>query len=287
MRADIRAFFDEDTSTVSYVIADPASRRVAILDSVLDYDPAAGRIATRSADAIVAHVRERGFTVEWILETHVHADHLTAAAYLKKRLGGILAIGAKVAAVQATFAKIYNLGPDFRADGSQFERLFADGDSFRIGGVEVRVMATPGHTPACVTYVLPEAAFVGDTMFMPDYGSARCDFPGGDARILYRSIRRIFALAPATRLYMLHDYKAPGRDQYAWETSVAEQRAGNIHLHDGVGEDDFVKLRTERDRKLTTPKLILPAVQVNMRAGEMPPPESNGMSYLKIPLNAL
>ncbi len=286
MQADIRAFFDEETFTVSYVIADPAAGRAAILDSVLDYNPAAGRTSTRSADSIVAHVRERGFAVDWILETHVHADHLTAASYLKEKLGGRLAIGAKVATVQQTFAKLYNLGPDFKVDGSQFDRLFADGETFGIGGIEVRIMATPGHTPACVTYVLAEAAFVGDTMFMPDYGSARCDFPGGDARTLYRSIQRIFALPPATRLYLLHDYKAPGRDRYAWETSVAEQRAKNIHLHDGIGENDFVKLRTERDRTLTMPKLILPAVQVNMRAGSMPPPESNGTSYLKIPLNA-
>lgn len=287
MNPDVQAFFDEATFTVSYVVAEPDGARCAIVDSVLDYDPKSGRTSTRSADAIVAHVRERNLTVDWILETHAHADHLTAAPYLKEKLGGRIAIGAHIADVQGIFGKVFNAEPGFRADGSQFDHLFADGDSFRIGKLEGRVMHTPGHTPACLTYVIGDAAFVGDTLFMPDYGTARADFPGGDAATLYRSIRKVLSLPAQTRLFMCHDYKAPGRDVFAWETTVAREKAENIHVHDGVSEAEFVAMRTKRDATLEMPVLILPAVQVNMRGGHMPPPEDNGTTYLKIPVNAL
>ncbi len=284
MKPKVKAFFDEATFTVSYVVSDPQSTAAAIIDSVLDFDPKSGRSSTGSADRIIAYVAAEGLKVDWVLETHVHADHLSAAPYLKHRLGGSIAIGADVGLVQQAFKTVFNL-KSLAADGSQFDHLFSDGDTFGIGAVEAQVMATPGHTPACITYVIGDAAFVGDTLFMPDYGTARTDFPGGDAHRLYRSIRRILALPPETRIFHCHDYKAPGRDTYAWETSVAAQRADNLHIHDGIEEDDFVALRRSRDKDLAMPLLILPAVQVNMRAGHLPPPEDNGVSYLKIPVN--
>ena len=286
-RPKVEAFFDEATFTVTYVVSDPATNVCAIVDPVLDYDPAAGRTSTASADAVIAHVRERGLTVEWILETHVHADHLTAAPHLKRALGGRTAIGFNITAVQSTFAKLFNAEPEFATDGSQFDHLFQDGETFRVGSIEARAIHTPGHTPACMVYLIGDAGFVGDTLFMPDFGTARCDFPGGDARELYRSIQKIFALPEETRLFMCHDYKAPGRDAYACETTVGEEKAKNIHVHEGVSEDDFVNMRTERDATLAMPKLILPSVQVNMRAGNKPKPEENGTSYLKIPFDAL
>ena len=286
-RPDVTGFFDQATNTISYVAADPATRRCALIDSVLDYDPAAGRTDHRSADRMIAFVREQGLEADWILETHVHADHLSAAPYLKEQLGGMLAIGRGITVVQDVFGKIFNAGTEFQRDGSQFDRLFADGDRFMLGEIEAQAMHTPGHTPACMTYLIGDAAFVGDTLFMPDYGTARCDFPGGDARQLYRSIRRLFALPDATRLFLCHDYKAPGRDEYRWETTVGEERRQNVHVHEGVTEDEFVAMRTARDRTLDMPKLILPSVQVNMRAGQMPPPEGDGKRYLKIPLDTL
>ncbi len=287
MKPVVQAFFDPATYTVSYVVEDPATKAAAIVDSVLDYDPASGRTSHASADEIIAFVKARGLTVEWLLETHVHADHLSAAPYLKAALGGKLAIGANIKVVQGIFAKVFNAEAGFATDGRQFDHLFTDGEVFKVGSIEARALHTPGHTPACMTYVIGDAGFVGDTLFMPDYGTARCDFPGGDAATLYHSIRRIFALPPETRLFMCHDYKAPGRDTYAWETTVGDEKARNVHVHDGIAEADFVKMRTTRDATLDMPRLILPSVQVNMRAGELPPPESNGTRYLKIPLNAL
>lgn len=287
LRPDVTAFFDQPTNTVSYVVTDPASRRCAIVDSVLDFEPASGRTSKDSANAIITHVKEHGLTVEWILETHVHADHLSAAPYLARELGGQMAIGENITIVQNVFGKLFNAGPEFSRDGSQFQKLFKDGDAFTVGGIPARAIHTPGHTPACMTYVIGDAAFVGDTLFMPDYGTARCDFPGGDARQLYRSIKKIFALPPETRLFMCHDYKAPGRDEYRWETTVAEEKAHNLHVRDGIDEEAFVLMRTERDSHLAMPRLILPSVQVNMRAGELPPAEDNGQRYLKIPLDAL
>lgn len=281
----VTAFFDEPTSTFSYVVRDPQSAACAIIDSVLDFDYAAGRTDVRSADAIIDFVRREGLSVEWVLETHVHADHLSAAPYLHEQLGGRTGIGANITVVQDVFGKAFNAGTEFARDGSQFDRLFEEGDTFTIGGLEGRVLHTPGHTPACLTYVIGDAAFVGDTLFMPDYGTARCDFPGGDAAALYRSIHKVLALPDATRLFLCHDYKAPGRDTYQHQTSVAEQRAHNIHVHEGVSEAQFVKMRTERDATLGMPRLILPSVQVNMRAGELPPAEDNGQVYLKVPLN--
>ena len=285
LKPRVSAFFDQATFTVAYLVAEPDGLACAIIDPVLDFDPKSGRTSTKSADAVIERVRADRLEVAWLLETHAHADHLTAASYLKERLGGRIAIGSGIAEVQSAFAAIYNLEPEFRADGSQFDRLWRDGERFRIGALEAVALATPGHTPACMTYVVGDAAFVGDTLFMPDYGSARCDFPGGDARTLYRSIRRILALPPETRLFMCHDYGPNGRP-YAWETTVAEERAKNVHVHDGVDEDAFVALRTERDRTLATPALLLPSVQVNIRAGRFPPPDANGVSYLKLPLNA-
>ena len=287
MQPRVTGFFDEATNTISYVVAEPEGHRCAIIDSVLDYDPKSGRTSTASADKLIAFLDKNRLQAEWVLETHAHADHLTAAPYLKERLGAKIAIGEHIRTVQATFKKIFNLEPGFATDGSQFDHLFVDGETFRIGALSAHVIHTPGHTPACITYVMGNAAFVGDTLFMPDYGTARCDFPGGDAATLYRSIQRLFELPPATRLFMCHDYKAPGRDSYAWETTVAAERKGNVHVHDGIGEREFVHRRAERDATLAMPTLILPSVQVNIRAGRLPPPESNGVSYLKIPLNAL
>lgn len=282
----VRTFFDEATFTATHVVVDPDSRRCAILDPVLDYDPKSGRTSTGSADAVIEWVQGEDLSVDWLLETHVHADHLSAAPYLKERLGGTTGIGERVRDVQETFKNVFNAEPGFRTDGSQFERLFEDGESFRIGGLAGRVLHTPGHTPSCVTYVIGDAAFVGDTLFMPDYGTARCDFPGGDAATLYRSIRKVLSLPPETRLFLCHDYKTKGRDDFVWQTTVAEERARNVHVHDGIGEEAFVEMRQARDRTLAMPVLILPAVQVNMRAGHLPPPEDNGVSYLKIPVNA-
>ncbi len=287
MKPEVTAFFDEATNTVSYVAADPATRRCAVIDTVLDYDASAGRTSFASADRIIEHVRKRNLTVEWILETHVHADHLSAAPYVQAKLGGRLAIGAEIVTVQETFGRIFNEGSMFARDGRQFDTLFTNGDAFAIGSIEAVAMHTPGHTPACMTYVIGDAAFVGDTLFMPDFGTARADFPGGDARALYRSIQKIYALPEDTRLFMCHDYKAPGRDRFAWETTVGEQRRSNVHVRSGISEDAFVEMRTKRDRTLDMPRLILPSIQVNMRAGRMPAPENNGIAYLKIPVNAL
>lgn len=287
MHPEVQAFFDKATNTISYVVSDPGSRAAAVIDPVLDFDVKSGRTATDSADRVLAFVRERGLQVDWLLETHVHADHLSGAPYLKACLGGLIGIGEHIRQVQKVFKTLFNAEPGFVTDGRQFDRLFADGDTFAIGGLEARVMHTPGHTPACVTYVIGDAAFAGDTVFMPDFGTARADFPGGDAHALYRSIRRVLDLPPETRLFTAHDYRAPGRDEYAWESTVAAQRAGNVHVRDGVSEEEFVALRTARDAKLEMPTLILPAVQVNMRAGNLPPPEENGVSYLKIPITAL
>ncbi len=283
----IKAFFDEPTFTVSYVVHDPETLWAAIVDSVLDYDPASGRTSRASADAIIAYVKEKALGVDWLLETHAHADHLSAAPYLQKELGGKIAIGEHIATVQQVFGTVFNAGPEFRRDGSDFDALFADGDTFKIGKLDVTVLHVPGHTPACIAYVVGDAVFVGDTMFMPDYGTARADFPGGDARRLYQSARRLLSLPPDTRLFMCHDYLPEGRTSYAWETTVEAERQANIHIHDGVSEDDFVAMREARDKTLAMPRLILPSVQVNMRAGHMPPPEDNGVTYLKIPVDAL
>lgn len=281
----VQPFFDEPTNTFSYVVRDPDSPACAILDSVLDFDYAAGRTSHGSADNVLAYVRSHKLSVEWILETHVHADHLTAAPYLHEQVGGKTGIGAHIRDVQEIFSEAFNASADFARDGSQFDRLFQDGDSFRIGGLEAQVLHTPGHTPACLTYVIGDAAFVGDTLFMPDYGTARCDFPGGDARTLYRSIQKVLALPSDTRMFLCHDYKAPGREEFVPMTTVAEQRRANIHVHEGITEDEFVNMRTERDATLDMPRLILPSVQVNMRAGHMPPAEDNGQVYLKVPIN--
>ncbi len=286
-QAVIQSFFDEPTNTASYVVHDPASKRAAIIDSVLDFDAAAGRISTRSADMLIAHVRAEGLTVDWLLETHVHADHLAAAPYLQKALGGKLAIGRQIIEVQKVFGKIFNAATEYARDGSEFDRLFDDGDRFNVGGIEAIALHVPGHTPADMAFVIGDAVFCGDTLFMPDYGTARADFPGGDARQLYRSIRRLLSLPDETRVYLCHDYKAPGRDKFVWETTIGAEKTGNVHVHDGVDEDAFVAMRTKRDATLGMPKLILPAVQVNMRAGHLPAPESNGVRYLKIPLDTL
>lgn len=286
VRPEVTAFFDEPTNTVSYVVKDPGSNACAIIDSVMDIDYAAGRIAYESADEIIAFVERRGLTVEWLIETHVHADHLSGAPYLQGKLGGKIGIGNQITAVQDTFGKIFNEGTEFQRDGSQFDRLFAEGDSYRIGGLTAFAMHTPGHTPACMTHVMGDAAFVGDTLFMPDGGSARADFPGGDARTLYRSIKRVLALPPETRLFMCHDYGPNGRE-VRWETTVAEQRAHNIHVRDGISEDEFVERREARDRTLAMPRLIIPSLQVNMKAGELPQPDESGKRFLKVPINGL
>ncbi|OYT94635.1 MAG: MBL fold metallo-hydrolase [Pseudomonas sp. PGPPP3] len=287
MQPHVEVFFDPATFTYSYVVTDPTSKRCAIIDSVLDYDPAAGRTSYASADRLIAYVREQHLHVDWLLETHVHADHLSAAPYLKRELGGQLAIGENITVVQNTFVKLFNAGTEFATDGRQFDHLFKDGDTFQIGSLEARAIHTPGHTPACMTYLIGDAGFVGDTLFMPDYGTARCDFPGGDARTLFQSVRRLFALPDDTRLFMCHDYKAPGRDDFRFQTTVVEQRAHNVHVHEGIGEAEFVAMRRARDATLGMPMLILPSVQVNMRAGQLPPAEANGTRYLKIPLDVL
>ena len=287
MKPHVEAFFDPATYTYSYVVSDPNTGHCAVIDSVLDYDPASGRTSCKSAERLIAYVREQALTVEWLLETHVHADHLSAAQYLKRELGGQLAIGEQITVVQNTFGKLFNVGSEFATDGRQFDRLLKDGERFLVGGIEAHAIHTPGHTPACMTYLIGDAGFVGDTLFMPDYGTARCDFPGGDARKLFQSIQKLFELPDDTRLFMCHDYKAPGRDDYRNETTIAEQRTHNVHVHEGTGEADFVAMRQARDATLGMPTLILPSVQVNMRAGNLPPAEGNGTCYLKIPLNVL
>lgn len=282
----VRTVFDPATFTASHLVWDPASKRAAIIDPVLDFDPKSGRTSTISADALLAAVSQEGVQVDWILETHAHADHISAAQILKQKTGAKTVIGAQITATQKTFKRIFNL-PELEEDGSQFDRLVKDGDRLPLGELSVEVLHTPGHTPACMTYVAGDAAFVGDTVFMPDYGTARCDFPGGDARALYHSIQRIFALPADTRLFLCHDYKAPGRAEFAWETTIAEQRANNLHVHDGVGEEAFVAMRQARDKELAKPVLILPAIQVNIRAGAFPEPEANGEVYLKLPVDVL
>jgi glyoxylase-like metal-dependent hydrolase (beta-lactamase superfamily II) len=287
LQPEIASFFDPSTFTVTYVVHDPLTLEAAIIDSVLDFDPNSGRTGTGSADGVIDFVSSHNLKVKWLLETHAHADHFSAAPYLQEKLGGQIAIGAEITTVQNVFGKLFNAGSGFERDGSQFDVLFKDGDTFAIGHIPVIVLHVPGHTPADIAYVVGDAVFTGDTMFMPDYGTARADFPGGDARTLFRSLRRILSLPPETRLFMCHDYLPKGRVNYVWETTVAAEREGNIHAHDGITEDEFVQMREARDATLDMPRLILPAVQVNMRAGHLPPPEDNGVTYLKIPLNAV
>ena len=287
MTPQVKAFFDEATNTVSYVVREPDGSACAVIDSVLDYDPAAGRTSTASADAIIAWIQAEGLRTEWILETHVHADHLSAAPYLQEKLGGKIGIGANITVVQDTFGKVFNEGTEFQRDGSQFDALFEEGDSFMVGQMRGDVLFTPGHTPACMTYVIGNAGFVGDTLFMPDFGTARCDFPGGSSEQLYNSIQKILALPDDTRIFVGHDYKAPGRDDYAWETTVGEQKALNVHIGAGRPVEEFVAMRDQRDATLGMPRLILPSLQVNMRAGHMPEPDEDGNVFLKVPVNKL
>ena len=287
MKPDVTAFFDEATNTVTYVLRDPQGHACAVIDSVLDFDYPSGRTDTRSADAVIAFIQGSGLDLQWILETHVHADHLSAAPYIQQRLGGKIGIGARITDVQATFGKVFNEGTEFQRDGSQFDALFADGDHFAIGQMRGEVLHTPGHTPACLTYVIGDAAFVGDTLFMPDFGTARCDFPGGSAAVMYASVQRILALPDETRVFVCHDYKAPGRETYAWESTVGDQKRRNVHVGAGRGIEDFVALRQARDASLPMPRLIIPSLQINMRAGHMPDAESNGATYLKVPINLL
>ncbi|MBU2168624.1 MAG: MBL fold metallo-hydrolase [Alphaproteobacteria bacterium] len=287
-RPVVKSFFDEATFTVSHVVHDPSTKKAVLIDSVLDFDPPSGRTSHASADALIAWVEDQDLTVDWILETHAHADHLSAAPYLQDKLGGRLAIGHEILTVQDVFGKIFNEGTEFRRDGTQFDQLFNDGDRFTVGSLEATVLHVPGHTPACLAYVIGDAVFPGDTLFMPDYGTARCDFPGGDARTLYRSIKRLLTLPDEARVFLCHDYKAPpGRTEFAWETTIGAERTGNIHVREGVSEDEFVTMRTQRDATLAMPRLILPSVQVNMNGGRPPEPESNGSRYLKLPLNVL
>jgi glyoxylase-like metal-dependent hydrolase (beta-lactamase superfamily II) len=286
-RPVVTAFFDQDTNTVSYVVTDPATHHCAIVDSVLDYNPNAGRTAYSSAQRIVNHIQQNNLTVDWLLETHVHADHLSAAPWIQQQVGGRLAIGEHICTVQETFGEVFNAGTDFPRDGRQFDHLFKDGEHYKVGSIDARPIHTPGHTPACMSHVIGDAVFVGDTLFMPDYGTARCDFPGGDARTLYRSIKKLLALPDQTRMFLCHDYLPEGRQEFIWETTVGEQREHNIHVHEGSHEDDFVSMRERRDATLDMPRLILPSVQVNMRAGHLPAAEDNGVQYLKIPLNQL
>ncbi|OJY29392.1 MAG: MBL fold metallo-hydrolase [Rhodobacterales bacterium 65-51] len=287
MQPKVHAFFDEATNTITYVVQEPEGRACAVIDSVLDFDYPSGRTDTRSADAVIAFIREQGFDLNWVLETHVHADHLSAAPYIQEALGGQIGIGDRITVVQETFGKIFNEGTRFQRDGSQFDRLFVEGDTFMIGQLRGEVLHTPGHTPACLTYVIGDTAFVGDTLFMPDFGTARCDFPGGSAETMYDSVQKLLSLPDATRIFVGHDYKAPGRDVYAWESTVGAQKALNIHVGAGKSREDFVRMRTTRDATLAMPRLIIPSLQVNMRAGQMPEPEDNGVSYLKVPVNGL
>ena len=287
MSPDVTAFFDDATNTISYVVRDPMSRACAILDTVLDFDHAAGRTSTASADRIISFVRKEALEVQWLLESHVHADHLSAAPYIQEHLGGRIGIGEGICAVQDTFGKVFNEGTELARDGSQFDQLFAEGDSFHIGQMRGDVLHTPGHTPACMTYVIGDAAFVGDTLFMPDFGTARCDFPGGCADDLYTSIQKILSLPEATRIFVGHDYKAPGRDEFAWETTVGAQKALNVHIGGAITKEEFTKMRRSRDATLPMPKLIVPSLQINMRAGHMPEPDAAGDVFLKLPVNKL
>ena len=285
-RPDITAFFHEPTNTVSYLVADPANRVAAIIDPVLDFDQAAGRVGTAAVDAMLAAAQSRQLSIDWALETHAHADHLSAAKVIQERTGAKTGIGAGIRQVQSAFAPLLGIG-DLRPEGGDFDHLFTDGESFPIGKLTVQVIATPGHTPACVSYRIGDAVFVGDTLFMPDYGTARCDFPGGDARQLYRSVQRILALPDETRLFMCHDYKAPGRDSFAWETTVRDERERNVHLRGGVSEDAYVAMREQRDATLSVPKLLYPAIQVNIRGGRLPPPDGSGAVFIRIPVSGL
>ncbi|SMP36208.1 MBL fold metallo-hydrolase [Shimia sagamensis] len=287
MTPDVTAFFDNATNTISFVVKDPEGTSCAIIDSVLDFDYSSGRTDTKSADEIIAHVQEKNLKVEWILESHVHADHLSAAPYLQEKIGGKIGIGKNITIVQDTFGKVFNEGTEFQRDGSQFDKLFEEGDSFMIGQLRGDVLHTPGHTPACMTYVIGDAAFVGDTLFMPDFGTARCDFPGGSSETLYQSIQKILTLPEDTRIFVGHDYKAPGRDEYAWETTVSEQKANNVHIGAGADQDSFIEMRDTRDATLAMPKLIIPSLQVNMRAGQMPEPDEDGDVFLKVPVDKL
>ncbi len=287
LRPSIAGFFDEATNTVTYVVHDPASGAAAIIDSVLDYEAASGRTSHGSAERVLEYVAANDLNAGWLIETHAHADHISAAPYLQNKIGGKLAIGKDIIRVQEVFGKLFNAGTDFERDGSQFDHLFTDGETFQLGTLEAIALHVPGHTPADMAFIIGDAAFIGDTMFMPDFGTARADFPGGDAGQLFRSIRRLLALPDETRLFLCHDYKAPGRDDYAWETTVGQQRRENVHVKDGVSEADFVAMRTGRDATLAMPKLILPSVQVNIRGGRLPEPEDNGVSYIKIPVNAV
>jgi len=283
----VKTFFDEPTFTATHVVHDPATRRAAIIDSVLDFDQPSGRTKTASAEAVVAYVKAEGLVVDWILETHAHADHLSAAPYLQAQIGGKIVIGAAITTVQQTFAKVFNEPASFAVDGSQFDQLMADGAPFMLGAIPAMALHVPGHTPACLAYIIGDAVFVGDTLFMPDYGTARCDFPGGNARTLYRSIRRLMELPDETKVFLCHDYLGPDRKDYVWETTIAAQRDGNIQVRQGISEEAFVTMRETRDATLAMPRLILPSVQVNIRAGHLPEPEANGVSYLKLPLNLL
>jgi len=283
----VRGFFDEETFTASYVVHDPATKDAAIIDSVLDFDQPSGRTSFESAQEIVAFVRDQGLKVRYIMETHAHADHLSAAPWLQEQLGGELVIGAEIVTVQDVFGKVFNEGTEFQRDGSQFDRLLRDGDTLMLGEIPLIALHVPGHTPADMAYVIGDAAFVGDTMFMPDYGTARADFPGGDARDLYRSVRRLMRLPDETRVFLCHDYKAPNRTEFVWETTMLAERTANVHIHEGVTEDAFVEMRTQRDSTLEMPRLILPSIQVNMRGGRLPEAEDNGVRYLKLPLNQL
>lgn len=287
IKPKIRAFFDTATNTITYVVTDPNSRACAVIDSVLDYAANSGRTSRSSADEVIDYILDRNLELKWILETHAHADHLSAAPYLKEKLGGKIVIGSHIPEVQKVFRKVFNLEEEFNTQGHQFDRLLEDGDRLAIGSLTLNAMHTPGHTPACMTYLIEDAAFVGDTLFMPDYGTARCDFPGGDARTLYRSIQKLFALPDSTRIFLCHDYLPAGREVYHWETTVGQERAENIHVKEGISENDFVAMREMRDKTLDLPKLILPSVQVNIRAGALPPPEDNGVRYLKIPLDTV
>lgn len=286
-KPDVKGFFDNATNTISYVVTDPETKVCAVIDSLLDYEPASGRTSTESAEKIVEYIKSNGLTVDWIIDTHVHADHLTASPFIKEQLGGRTGIGEHIATVLKVFGEIFNAEQSFHTDGRQFDHLFKDGETYKVGGIEAKAIHTPGHTPACMSHLIGDALFVGDTIFMQDFGTARCDFPGGDAGTLYDSIQKLFALPDETRMFLCHDYKAPGRDEYAWETTVGAQKNANIHVKAGVTREAFIKMRTERDATLEMPTLILPSVQVNMRAGDMPPPEDNGMRYMKIPIDAL
>lgn len=287
MTPDVKAFFDPATNTISYVVHDPAGPSCAVIDTVLDFDHASGRTSTASADEIIAYITEQGWQLGWVLESHVHADHLSAAPYIQEKLGGQIGIGANITIVQDTFGKVFNEGTEFQRDGSQFDALLKQGDSLKIGQMRCDVLHTPGHTPACLTYVIGDAAFVGDTLFMPDFGTARCDFPGGSSEVLFQSIQKILALPDETRIFVGHDYKAPGRDAYAWETTVGEQKALNVHIGAGRSIEEFVQMRDARDATLAMPRLILPSLQVNMRAGQMPPADEQGDVFLKLPVNKI